>query len=90
MLTRWLVEQATSEFARVLKPGGRLFFVDSAQKGEVPHEGILEGFTVAAHEPYYLDYTETDLPAMFEEGGFEVQAVSVNWVSKCIACVRKE
>jgi ubiquinone/menaquinone biosynthesis C-methylase UbiE len=27
--------QAAKEFARVLKPGGKLFFVDSAQKGEV-------------------------------------------------------
>jgi hypothetical protein len=35
-----------------------VFFVDSAQKGEVPYDRILEGFTIIAHEPYYLNYTK--------------------------------
>ncbi len=73
----------------MLKPGGRLFFVDSAQKGEVPYERVLEGFTVSAHEPYYLDYTETDLVALFGEGGLRVEASEVNWVSKCVTCVKE-
>ena len=73
----------------MLKPGGKLFFVDSAQRGEVPYERVLEGFTITAHEPYYLDYTEMDLPAMFAEGGFRVEASEVNWVSKCVTCVKE-
>ena len=51
-------KQVLKEMNRLLKPGGKLFFVDSAQSGEVPYERILKGFTIAAHEPYYMDYTK--------------------------------
>jgi ubiquinone/menaquinone biosynthesis C-methylase UbiE len=72
------------EMARVLKPGGRVFFVDSAQKGEVPADRVLEGFTIIAHEPYYLNYTEEDLSSLFRRAGFEVNTSNVEWVSKCM------
>ena len=73
-----------AEMARVLKPGGRVFFVDSAQKGEVPADRVLEGFTIIAHEPYYLNYTEEDLSSLFQRAGFEVNTSNVEWVSKCM------
>ena len=31
------------EWMRVLKPGGKVFFVDSAQEGEVPYDRLLCG-----------------------------------------------
>ena len=59
---------AAAEFARLLRPGGRLFFVDSAQQGDGARSGMptandmaLEGFPKFSHEPYYLDYTRDNL-----------------------------
>ena len=77
--------KVVGEFARVLKPGGKVFFVDSAQKGEVPFDRVLEGFTIIAHEPYYLNYTEEKLPELFSSHGLQVDSSEVNWVSKCIS-----
>ena len=81
--------KVVKEMCRVLKPGGKLFFVDSAQKNEVPYEGVLKGFTIIAHEPYYLNYTEMDLDALFESNGFSVENKAVNWVSKCVTALKK-
>ena len=53
------------EFARVLKPGGRLVLVDSIQRSDKPdYEGLLELFPQSFHEPYYMSYIEEDLGAM--------------------------
>ena len=59
---------AAAEFGRLLAPGGRLFFVDSAQQGDGERNGMpvandmaLEGFPKYNHEPYYNDYTRTQL-----------------------------
>lgn len=83
-LPRPVREKVVSEMHRVLKPNGKLFFVDSAQRGDVPNDEVLEGFTVVAHEPYYLDYVKSDLHTMFTERGFEVEETATAWVSKCI------
>ena len=49
------------EFARVLKPGGRLVIVDSLQLGDEPdYDGMLELFPQNYHEPYYGSYLEED------------------------------
>src|SRR5271154_6258689 len=51
---------AFREFARVLKPGGRLVLVDSLQRGDEPdYDGLLEVFP-HFHEPYYASYLEED------------------------------
>jgi len=53
------------EFARVLKPGGRLVLVDSLQRGDEPdYEGLLELFPQSFHEPYYTSYLDEDFAAM--------------------------
>lgn len=55
---------AFHEFARVLKPGGRLVLVDSLQRGDEPdYEGLLELFPQNFHEPYYTSYLEEDFGA---------------------------
>ena len=54
-----------SECARVLKPGGRLVFIDSLQRGDRPdYEGLLELFPQNYHEPYYESYTNEDFCAL--------------------------
>jgi len=82
--------KVVGEMFRVLKPNGKLFFVDSAQRGDIQNEEILEGFTVIAHEPYYLDYVKTDLKSLFTEGGFVVEETSNAWVSKSLTLRKPE
>jgi ubiquinone/menaquinone biosynthesis C-methylase UbiE len=53
------------EFARVLKPGGRLVVVDSLQIGDEPdYDGVLELFPQNYHEPYYASYLREDFGAI--------------------------
>jgi ubiquinone/menaquinone biosynthesis C-methylase UbiE len=53
------------EFARVLKPGGRVVLVDSLQHRDEPdYEGVLELFPQSFHEPYYTSYIEEDFGAI--------------------------
>ncbi len=59
-----------AEFARVLKPGGMLVFMDSLQIGDKPGwDGLLESFPVRFHEPYFRHYAIDDLDAMFSSVG---------------------
>ena len=56
---------AMREFARVLKPGGRLVLLDSLQRGDQPdYEGLLELFPRNYHEPYYSSYTKEDFGSL--------------------------
>lgn len=58
------------EFARVLKPGGRLILVDSIQRGDEPdYEGLLELFPQSFHEPFYTSYIKEDFGAIGREFG---------------------
>lgn len=90
---------AAREFARVLKPGGKLFFVDSAQVGDGKFLGMekafdqaLERFPQFNHEPYYRDYSLTDLNALFGEFGLVAEDgdPTVAWVSKCCAFTKRD
>ncbi|NBB82767.1 MAG: methyltransferase domain-containing protein, partial [Alphaproteobacteria bacterium] len=69
-LPRKVRATVAAEMARVLKPGGRLIFVDSLQRGETPaYDGALDYFPQGFHEPYYADYIRQDLTALFREVG---------------------
>jgi len=60
------------EFARVLKPGGRLVVVDSLQIGDEPdYDGMLELFPQNYHEPYYTGYLREDFRAIAAGCGLE-------------------
>ena len=63
---------------------GKLFFVDSAQVGDGAALGMeaetnmaLERFPAFNHEPYYRDYSLTDLEALFGEFGLELEATTM-------------
>ncbi|NRG19711.1 class I SAM-dependent methyltransferase [Rhizobiales bacterium] len=78
--------QAAKEFARVLKPGGRLIFVDSLKTGETPaFDGLLELFPQLFHEPYFTSYLEEDLDGMFEGEGLRLQSFETAFFSRVAA-----
>ena len=73
------------EFARVLKPGGRLVLVDSLQRGDKPdYEGLLELFPQSFHEPYYMSYIEEDFDALCQDRGLTYIRNARAFVSKVI------
>ena len=59
-----------AEFARVLKPGGRVVVIDSLQRRDRPdYEGLLELFPQNFHEPYYASYLDEDFGAIAQACG---------------------
>jgi ubiquinone/menaquinone biosynthesis C-methylase UbiE len=71
------------EFARVLKPGGRLVTVDSLQNGDEPdYDGMLELFPQNYHEPYFTSYAKEDFGAMAEAHGLTFTREIKAFVSK--------
>lgn len=76
-------QAAAAEFARLLKPGGRLVFVDSLQIGDRPvMDPLLERFPKDFYEPYYADYIKQDLRGLFEGAGLVFRAESTAFLSK--------
>jgi ubiquinone/menaquinone biosynthesis C-methylase UbiE len=72
-----------AEFARVLKPGGRLVIVDSLQFGDEPdYDGMLENFPQNFHEPYYLSYLSEDFRTMAADCGLTHVSDTNAFVSK--------
>jgi len=71
------------EFARILKPGGRLIILDSLQTGDEPeYDGMLELFPKSYHEPYYASYLKENFGAIATDAGL-VHKRDVNaYVSK--------
>jgi ubiquinone/menaquinone biosynthesis C-methylase UbiE len=71
------------EFARVLKPGGRLVLMDSLQRGDkTDYDGLLDLFPQNYHEPYYAGYLEQDFSAVARECGLAHTRDIIAYVSK--------
>jgi ubiquinone/menaquinone biosynthesis C-methylase UbiE len=82
-LPRTVRERAAAEFARVLRPGGRLVLVDSFQRGDEPgFDGLLELFPLAYHEPYFADYVRHDLGALCAGVGLHLVSAERAHMSK--------
>jgi ubiquinone/menaquinone biosynthesis C-methylase UbiE len=74
---------AFAEFARVLKPGGRLVIVDSLQSGDEPdYEGMLELFPQNFHEPYFASYAKEDFAEMAKAHSLSYTRAVKAFVSK--------
>jgi len=74
---------AFREFARALKPGGRLVLVDSLQRGDKPdYEGLLELFPQSFHEPYYMSYIDEDFGAIGRACGLTHTRDIIAFISK--------
>ena len=75
-LPRAVRHGVAAELARILRPGGTLLFMDSIQRGDrADYDALLERFPYAMHEPYFADYIEDDLAALFREHGLAAAAV---------------
>lgn len=82
-LPREVRRTVIGEFARVLKPGGTLVFIDSLQWGDRPGwDGLLESFPVRFHEPYFVDYLEDDLDGAMAKAGLSSVATWPAFLSK--------
>ncbi|HEY3354126.1 MAG TPA: class I SAM-dependent methyltransferase [Polyangia bacterium] len=87
------VERTTAEIARVLRPGGRLVFMDAVQREDTPDQGALtrqsRRFHTHFNEPYFLEYLERDLGALFARHGLTIEKTEKWYTSKLIVA-RKE
>ena len=65
-LPRRARQAVANEIRRVLRPDGRLIFLDSLQTGDkADYDAMLDWFPVAFHEPYYASYLREDLDRLF-------------------------
>ncbi len=88
-LPRKVRAQVAREIARVLKPGGKLIFLDSIQLGDQPdYDGLLEYFPVAFHEPYYADYIRQDLNALFTAASLKLERVERAYFSRLMVLAK--
>ena len=83
--------QAAAEISRVLKPGGRLFFLDSMQIGDRPdYDALLRRFPLAFHEPYYDDFITSDLSGLLEQSGLRILQTQREFFAKLIVAEKPE
>jgi hypothetical protein len=69
----------------VLKPGGRLTILDSAQLVESAEIAwFLEAFEDLYHEPYFKGYLRDDLEKILVEEGFRVVESTPQFVAKLV------
>ncbi|HEX4926014.1 MAG TPA: class I SAM-dependent methyltransferase [Bdellovibrionales bacterium] len=77
------------EAARVLKKGGFLGVVDSAQLGDVPQiDDVLKNFPTNFHEPFYMNYIKTPLEKLLKTIRLKVGRSEVGLFSKVVWAVK--
>ena len=88
-LPRKVRRQIAGEAARLLRPGGRLIFLDSIQLGDVPHyDGLLQYFPDAFHEPFYADYQRDDLDGLFAAAGLKHLGTELAYFSRLMVLAK--
>ncbi len=81
------MERVTAELARVLKPGGRVLFLDAIQHGDAPELDATSPFPYFGehfNEPYFQEYSRVDLPRLFARHGLELQRQEPWFLSKLL------
>jgi SAM-dependent methyltransferase len=77
--------QIVAFLARLLKPGGRIYFLDSVQRSDhISYTPILSLFSGNYHEPYYEDYIAHNLTELFQHYNLTVLQEDVHWLSKSL------
>lgn len=80
--------RVSSEMSRVLKKDGLLVLTDSIQKGDRPILDANIGNFEKMNEPYYVDYTEDDLPGHFK--GLQPMEKTVRSTTKSLTFIKSE
>lgn len=94
-LPRRAQENAVAEMVRVLKPGGALILMDSAQEADYAPEqaaymrSVSDWFARTFNEPYYKAYQRLDVPALLRSHGLRVTQ-SDRWFRSKVWYARKE
>lgn len=95
--TTWLLHELPAdarrrtlrEMARVVKPGGTVVVLASAQHVESPAlRPILTLFPRDFHEPYYAGFLDDPVEDLAAEAGLRVQATTPWALSKCVVANR--
>lgn len=88
-LPRGVRRRVMAEAARLLRPGGVLVILDSAQLRDAgPLRATLEDFPRVFHEPYYRSYLIDDLEDALAASGLEVLYTEPWFVSKLVVARR--
>ena len=82
--------KASAEMARVLKKDGLLVLTDSIQRGDRPSLDANIGNFEKMNEPYYVDYTEDDLPEHFMRGGLKPTKKIVRSTTKSLSFMKEK
>ncbi len=78
-------QQVIGESYRVLKPGGLLALVDSVQIKDFEEiKEALDQFPVNFHEPFYKNYIQNSMEAIFKDCGFQSIETGRGFLSKFV------
>ena len=82
--------KASAEMCRVLKKDGLLVLTDSIQRGDRPSLDANIGNFEKMNEPYYVDYTEDNLPEHFMRGGLMPAKKIVRSTTKSLSFMKEK
>jgi ubiquinone/menaquinone biosynthesis C-methylase UbiE len=78
-------QRTVREAFRVLKRGGRLVLLDSAQLGDAAELRVfLENFAASMNEPFFPSYLGEPLEALVESEGFVLRETAPCFLSKLV------
>ena len=80
--------KVSAEMSRVLKKDGLLVLTDSIQRGDRPILDANIGNFEKMNEPYYVDYTQDDLPAYFMKEGLKPMEKTVRSTTKSLTFIK--